>query len=162
MSSSFGTNMLKIRSEDDTMNVGKKWTTEEDNKLLEEITDNKTYKEIALEHKRTVNGIELRVISYIIYPKIKIDLEKGIEVDMEQIALEYKIDSSRITRYINKLKMKEKQALENKETPKQTPKENPKRKDAEPTNKEILDYLRKLDSKIDEIKSNLDNLEYLR
>jgi hypothetical protein len=158
MSSSFGTNMLKIRSEDDTMNVGKKWATEEDNKLLEEITDNKTYKEIALEHKRTVNGIELRVISYIIYPKIKIDLEKGIEVDMEQIALEYKIDSSRITRYINKLKMKEKQALENKETPK----ENPKRKDAEPTNKEILDYLRKLDSKIDEIKSNLDNLEYLR
>lgn len=150
--------MLKIRSEDDTMNVGKKWATEEDNKLLEEITDNKTYKEIALEHKRTVNGIELRVISYIIYPKIKIDLEKGIEVDMEQIALEYKIDSSRITRYINKLKMKEKQALENKETPK----ENPKRKDAEPTNKEILDYLRKLDSKIDEIKSNLDNLEYLR
>ena len=71
MSSSFGTNMLKIRSEDDTMNVGKKWATEEDNKLLEEITDNKTYKEIALEHKRTVNGIELRVISYIIYPKIK-------------------------------------------------------------------------------------------
>jgi len=150
--------MLKIRSEDDTMNVGKKWATEEDNKLLEEITDNKTYKEIALEHKRTVNGIELRVISYIIYPKIKIDLEKGIEVDMEQIALEYKIDSSRITRYINKLKMKEKQALENKETPK----ENPKRKDAEPTNKEILDYLRKLDSKIDEINSKLDNLEYLR
>ena len=158
MSSSFGTNMLKIRSEDDTMNVGKKWAKEEDNKLLEEITDNKTYKEIALEHKRTVNGIELRVISYIIYPKIKIDLEKGIEVDMEQIALEYKIDSSRITRYINKLKMKEKQALENKETPK----ENPKRKDAEPTNKEILDYLRKLDSKIDEINSKLDNLEYLR
>jgi hypothetical protein len=54
--------------------------------------------------------------------------------------------------------MKEKQALENKETPKQTPKQ----KDVEPTNKEILDYLRKLDSKIDEIKSNLDNLEYLR
>ena len=150
--------MLKIRSEDDTMNVGKKWATEEDNKLLEEITDNKTYKEIALEHKRTVNGIELRVISYIIYPKIKVDLEKGIEVDIEQIALEYKIDSSRITRYINKLKMKEKQALENKETPKQTP----KRKDVEPTNKEILDYLRKLDSKIDEINSKLDNLEYLR
>jgi hypothetical protein len=58
--------------------------------------------------------------------------------------------------------MKEKQALENKETPKQTPKENPKRKDVEPTNKEILDYLRKLDSKIDEINSKLDNLEYLR
>jgi hypothetical protein len=160
MSSSFGTNMLKIRSEDDTMNVGKKWAKEEDNKLLEEITDNKTYKEIALEHKRTVNAIELRVISYIIYPKIKDD----IDVDIEQIALEYKIDSSRITRYINKLKMKEGQALENKQKPKQPkqPKENPTRKDVEPTNKEILDYLRKLDIKIDEINSKLDNLEYLR
>ena len=150
--------MLKIRSEDDTMNVGKKWAKEEDNKLLEEITDNKTYKEIALEHKRTVYSIQLRVISRIIYPKIKDDLD----VDMEQIALEYNINTKEILYNINKLKMKEKQALENKETPKQTPKENPKRKDVEPTNKEILDYLRKLDSKIDEINSKLDNLEYLR
>jgi hypothetical protein len=157
MSSSLGTNMLKIRSEDDTMNVGKKWAIEEDNKLLEEITDNKTYKEIALEHKRTVYSIQLRVISRIIYPKIKDDLD----VDMEQIALEYNINTKEILYNINKLKMKEKQALENKQTPKQ-PKENPKRKDVEPTNKEILDYLRKLDSKIDEINSKLDNLEYLR
>jgi hypothetical protein len=157
MSSSLGTNMLKIRSEDDTMNVGKKWAIEEDNKLLEEITDNKTYKEIALEHKRTVYSIQLRVISRIIYPKIKDDLD----VDMEQIALEYNINTKEILYNINKLKMKETQALENKQTPKQ-PKENPKRKDVEPTNKEILDYLRKLDIKIDEINSKLDNLEYLR
>lgn len=144
--SSFGSRMLEMRSNEETMNVGKKWAIEEDIKLLEEIRDNKTYEEIALEHMRTVNGIELRIISHIIYPKIKDE----VDVDMEQVALEYKIDSSRITRYINKIRMKG------------NPKQTPKQKEVEPTNKEILDYLRKLDSKIDEINSKLDNLEYLR
>jgi hypothetical protein len=64
MSSSFGTNMLQMRSVEETMNVGKKWTIEEDNKLVQEITENKTYEEIALEHKRTAYSIQLRVISY--------------------------------------------------------------------------------------------------
>ena len=144
--SSFGSRMLEMRSNEETMNVGKKWAIEEDIKLLEEIRDNKTYEEIALEHNRTVNGIELRIISHIIYPKIK----NEVDVDMEQVALEYKINSSRITRYINKIKTKG------------YPKQTPKQKEVEPTNKEILDYLRKLDSKIDEINSKLDNLEYLR
>lgn len=31
-----------------------------------------------------------------------------------------------------------------------------------PTNKEILEYLKQLDNKINEINSKLDNLEYLR
>lgn len=149
--SSFGSRMLEMRNNEENMNVGKKWAIEEDIKLLEEIRDNKTYEEIALEHKRTVNGIELRIISHIIYPKIK----NEVDVDIEKVALEYKIDSSRITRYINKIKIK---ATENKNNPKQTPKQ----KEVEPTNKDILDYLRKLDSKIDEINSKLDNLEYLR
>ena len=69
MSSSFGTRMQELRTNDETMNVGTKWTIEEDNKLVQEITDNKTYEEIALEHKRTVYSIQLRVISCIIYPK---------------------------------------------------------------------------------------------
>jgi hypothetical protein len=54
MSSSFGTRTQELRSNDETSNVGKKWTIEEDIKLLEEFTENKTYEEIALEHKRTV------------------------------------------------------------------------------------------------------------
>ena len=83
MSSSFGTRMLKMRSVEETMNVGTKWTIEEDNKLVQEITDNKTYEEIALEHKRTAYSIQLRVISRIIYPKIKDD----VEIDMEKVAL---------------------------------------------------------------------------
>jgi hypothetical protein len=141
--------MLEMRDNEETMNVGKKWTVEEDNKLLEEITDNKTYEEIALEHKRTVNSIELRVISRIIFPKMKADIEKGIDIDTSQLII-----------HLNKIKIKGEQ--KQKQSPKQTPKENPKQKDYLPTNKDILDYLKKLDGKIDEINSKLDNLEYLR
>lgn len=136
--------MLEMRDEDETMNVGKKWTIEEDIKLAQEITENKTYEEIAMEHKRTTHGIMLRAISHIIYPKIKDDLD----VDMEKVALEYNITPTLITRHINKIKSE--------------PKQEPKQKEYQSSNKEILDYLKKLDSKIDEINSKLDNLEYLR
>ena len=118
-------------------NVGTKWTIEEDNKLVQEITDNKTYEEIALEHKRTAYGIQLRVISRIIYPKIKDD----DEIDMEKVAFEYNINTKELLYNINKLKMKH---------------------DDQPTNKQILEYLQQLDNKINEINSKLDNLEYLR
>lgn len=137
MTSSFGTRMHELRSNDETLNVGTKWTIEEDNKLVQEITDNKTYEEIALEHKRTAYGIQLRVISRIIYPKIKDD----DEIDMEKVALEYNINTKELLYNINKLKMKH---------------------DDQPTNKQILEYLQQLDNKINEINSKLDNLEYLR
>ncbi len=144
------TNMLNMRSVEETMNVGKKWTIEEDNKLVQEITDKKTYEEIALEHKRTSYGIQLRVISRIIFPKIKDD----IDVDMEQIAFDYNINTKELIYNINKLKKKGE--------PKQKLTQKPQQKEYEPTNKDILDYLQKLDKKIDEINSKLDNLEYLR
>lgn len=146
LASSFVANMLEMRDEDETMNVGKKWTIEEDIKLAQEITENKTYEEIAMEHKRTTHGIKLRAITHIIYPKIKNDLD----VDMEKVALEYNITPTLITRHINKIKIKSE------------PKQPPLQKEYQPSNKEILDYLKKLDSKIDEINSKLDNLEYLR
>jgi len=142
--------MLKIKSVEETTNAGKKWTIEEDNKLAQEFTDNKTYEEIALEHKRTPYSIKLRVISRIIFPKIKDD----IDVDMEQIAFDYNIYTKELIYNINKLKMKD--------DPKQKLTQKPKQKEYEPTNKDILDYLQKLDKKIDEINSKLDNLEYLR
>ena len=154
--------MLELRCNDETSNVGTKWTIEEDTKLVQEITENKTYEEIALEHKRTVLGIKLRVISHIIYPKIK-DAATAVadaadvaisDMDMEELALEYKIDTSQLIRHINKLKMK---GIAKKE--KQKPKSI---NDDMPTNKEILEYLKQLDNKINEINSKLDNLEYLR
>ena len=158
MSSSFGTRMQELRTNDETMNVGTKWTIEEDNKLVQEITDNKTYEEIALEHKRTVYSIQLRVISRIIYPKIKDD----VEIDMEKVALEYNIRTKELLYNINKLKMK---ATENKDNQKHKPSKKPIQKpkhDEEPTNTQILEYLKQLDKKINEINSKLDNLEYLR
>ena len=158
MSSSFGTRMLKMRSVEETMNVGTKWTIEEDNKLVQEITDNKTYEEIALEHKRTAYSIQLRVISRIIYPKIKDD----IEIDMEKVALEYNISTKELLYNINKLKMK---ATENKDNLEHKPSKKPIQKpkhEEEPTNTQIFEYLKQLDNKINEINSKLDNLEYLR
>ena len=137
-----------LGSNDETINIGKKWTIEEDDRLVQEFMDNKTYEEIALEHKRTVNSIELRVISRIIFPKIKDDLEKGID-----------IDTSQIIRHIKKIKIK---ATKNKDKSEQKPINKPKHKDDEPTNKQILEYLKQLDNKINEINSKLDNLEYLR
>ena len=118
MPSSFDTMMQELRSKEETLNAGTKWTIEEDNKLVQEIADNKTYEEIALEHKRTVYSIQLRVISRIIYPKIKDDLD----VDMEKVALEYNIGTKELLYNINKLN--------------------------EPTNKQILEYLKQLDNKI--------------
>lgn len=158
MSSSFGTRMQELRTNDETLNVGKKWTIEEDIKLVQEITDNKTYEEIALEHKRTAYSIQLRVISRIIYPKIKDD----VEIDMEKVALEYNIRTKELLYNINKLKMK---ATENKDKPEQKPSKKPIQKpkhDEEPTNTQIFEYLKQLDNKINEINSKLDNLEYLR
>jgi hypothetical protein len=154
MSSSLGTRMYRLRCNDETMNAGKKWTIEEDIKLLEEFTENKTYEEIALEHKRTAYSIQLRVISRIIYPKIKDD----VEIDMEKVALEYNISTKELLYNINKLKMK---ATENKDKPSKKPIQKSKH-DEEPTNKQIFEYLKQLDNKINEINSKLDNLEYLR
>lgn len=150
--------MLNLRCNDETSNVGTKWTIGEDTKLVQEIIENKTYEEIALEHKRTVLGIKLRVISHIIYPKIKDAADTAdtanADIDMEALALEYKIDTSQLIRQIDKLMMKG-TAKKEKQKPKQI-------NDDMPTNKEILEYLQKLDNKINGINSKLDNLEYLR
>jgi len=41
-----------------------KWLPEEDTKLIQEIINDKTFEEIALEHKRTVLAIKSRVYWY--------------------------------------------------------------------------------------------------
>jgi hypothetical protein len=155
MSISLGAKMQELRKIDETLNAGIRWTIEEDNKLIQEIIENKTYEEIALEHKRTIQSIKSRVISHIIYPKIK----NNVEIDLENLSLEYKIDEQQIFKGINKIR--------NKEVLKQNPINENKHlhkyiyKD-EPTNKQIFEYLKQLDNKINEINSKLDNLEYLR
>lgn len=155
MKSSLSKIMQELRNNDETSNAGNKWTIEEDNKLIQEITDDKTYEEISLEHKRTIQSIKSRVISHIIYPKIKND----IEIDIEDLVLEYKLDEEQITRHLNKIKNKEliKNNSDNELKKIQKPINND-----EITNKQIFEYLKQLDNKINEINSKLDNLEYLR
>ena len=72
--------------------VGKKWYIEEDKELVNEIELNKSYEEIALNHKRNIGGIKARVLSHIIYPKYK-DCE---EIDYDYLATTYKIDKDLI------------------------------------------------------------------
>jgi hypothetical protein len=136
-----GTRLKELRSNEDTSNAGTKWTIDEDKNLVQEIVDNKSYEEIALEHKRTILSIKSRVISHIIYPKYKDDIENNIE----KISIEYKIDNELITKYINKLKT-------NNNIQKSV---NSNKLD---TKTEILEYLQQLDTKMNDINTKLDML----
>ena len=140
----FGTRLKELRSKEDTSNVGTKWTIDEDKNLVQEIVDNKSYEEIALEHKRTILSIKLRVISHIIYPKYKDDIENNIE----KISIEYKIDNELITKYINKLKTNNniRESV------------NSNKPDTKTDKTEILEYLQQLDTKMNDINTKLDML----
>lgn len=123
-----GEKIKELKEKEETSNVGKKWTTEEDEKLVKEIKENKTYEEIALEHKRTITGIKSRVISHIIYPIYK-DLQEE-QINIQEIANEYKIDAWIIDKILKKMK----------------------------TKPETNDKLQLLERKIDEINIKLDKL----
>ena len=118
--------------DEETTKVGKKWLQEEDDLLVKEIEEKKTFEEIALNHKRNIGGIEARVITNIIYPKYK----NETDIDYEKISKEYNIDSSIIKRYITKKQNVIPETKSNKK----------------------LDYLINLDKKLDEINEKLDKL----
>jgi len=135
-----GTRISEIRKNEETSNAGNRWSIEEDNKLVEEIENSKVYEEIALNHKRSILSIKLRVISQIIYPKYKDDIEN----DIEKISMEYNIDTELIMKYINKIKTTQiiqKSIISNR-----------------PDKKEILEYLQNLDNKINDINTKIDIL----
>lgn len=78
---------------------GKKWTDEEENKLVELLKNNKTLEECSKIHQRNVGGIKLR-LEYIIY-KIIIDednqnitdidlLKQYVDMGIEEIIKKYK------------------------------------------------------------------------
>lgn len=139
-----GTRLKELRNNEDTSNAGTKWTIDEDKNLVQEIVDNKSYEEIALEHKRTILSIKSRVISHIIYPKYK----DNIENEIEKISIEYKIDNKLIMKYINKLKT-------NNNIQKSV---NSNKPDTKINNKEVLEYLQQLDKKMNDINTKLDIL----
>jgi hypothetical protein len=92
-----------------TLRVGLKWYPDEDEKLLEEINEKKTFEEIALEHKRNIGGIKTRVISHIIYPKYKNENK-----DIDNLSNEFNIDKEIINKYINKIEGKKNKEIINK------------------------------------------------
>lgn len=91
-----------LKNEVETARVGKRWYQDEDEQLLTEIENNKTYEEIALEHKRTVNGIKCHVVSIIIYP-----LYKNENKSIDDLSLKYNIEREVIQKYIDKINMAE-------------------------------------------------------
>jgi len=133
---------MTLKEKEETSNVGKKWTTEEDEKLVKEIKDKKTYEEIALEHKRTITGIKSRVISHIIYPIYK-DLQEE-EINIQEISNEYKIDAWIIDKKFKQMKTK--------------PERKPKIKPETNVDKQLFEYLQLLERKMDEINIKLDKL----
>jgi len=90
--------MDNLRKNEETSRVGKKWTVEEDEELMKELNDKKSYEEIALNHKRTIGGIKSRVICNILYLHYK-DKSKTIE----ELSLEYNIENDLVLKYINKM-----------------------------------------------------------
>lgn len=131
---------MPLRNDKDLSNIGKKWSIDEDKQLEQEIASNKSYEEIAVEHKRTILGIKLRIISHIIYPKYKDD----IEVNINEITTVYNIENELIMRHINKLKNNS-----------NNPKPEPKLKTGK---KELIEYLQQLDIKITDVNTKLDIL----
>lgn len=94
--------MDNLRNKEETSRVGKKWLLEEDEELMKELIDKKSYEEIALNHKRTIGGIKSRVICNILYLQYK-DKSKTIE----ELSLEYNIDNDLVIKYINKMENKD-------------------------------------------------------
>jgi len=90
--------MDNLRKNEETSRVGKKWAVEEDEELMKELNDKKSYEEIALNHKRTIGGIKSRVICNILYLHYK-DKSKTIE----ELSLEYNIENDLVLKYINKM-----------------------------------------------------------
>ena len=96
------TEIANLKKNEETSRIGKKWSNEEDEELMKELIDKKSYEEIALNHKRTIGGIKSRVICLILYLQYK-DKSKTIE----ELSLEYNIEYDLVLKYINKMKIKD-------------------------------------------------------
>lgn len=94
--------MADLRKNEETSRIGAKWSVEEDEELIKELINKKSYEEIALNHKRTIGGIKSRVICNVLYLQYK-DKSKTIE----ELSLEYNIEIDLVIKYINKVKSKD-------------------------------------------------------
>jgi len=87
-----------LRNNEETSRVGTKWSPEENDRLVQEIYNKKSFEDIALIHKRTITGIKSHVISHILYKQYK-DENKSID----DLSSEYNIEKYLVEKYINKI-----------------------------------------------------------
>lgn len=78
-----------------TMLYGKKWTGEEDEKLLESIKNNKTFVEIANEHERTTRAIECRACLH------ALKYMEGEQKSMEESCTKFNLQKATLETYID-------------------------------------------------------------
>jgi hypothetical protein len=90
-----------LKNNEITSRAYNKWTLKEDLQLIKEVDDKKTFKEIALIHKRTFGAIKSRVIASIIYFRYN----QG-DTDIESLSREYNIEKIAIEKYIEKMNIK--------------------------------------------------------
>lgn len=84
--------------EENKSRVGLKWLKTEDDELIKEVNENKSYEDIALAHERSLRAIKLRVISHIIYP-----LYLNDDKTIDELSNKYNIENDMIQQYINKM-----------------------------------------------------------
>lgn len=121
--------------EEEKSRIGKKWLLDEDEELIKEIEDKKSYGEIALNHKRTINGIILRVIDKIIYNEYKND-NKSID----DLSIIYSIDKFLIEKQITKLEINN------------SIKKNREKKDIE----NIINHIKLIEKRLENIENKLE------
>ena len=95
-------------------NLGKKWTDEEENTLLQELDKNINIENIAQIHNRTIGGIRARqrTIAYNMYLK---------KASIEEIMIKTKLDKEQLMKIITKRRRrdgKSKNNLKTKNSPK--------------------------------------------
>jgi hypothetical protein len=100
----------ELGNNEETSNIGKLWSVDENNELYKEVENNKNYSQIAAIHKRTEKAIILRVISHIIYPKYK-----NNEMTLDQLSFEYNIEKDLIEKHIAKYENQPKEPKKPKE-----------------------------------------------
>jgi hypothetical protein len=146
--------MVSLRNKEETSRVGAKWLQEEDDELMREISDKKTFEEIALNHKRTIGGIKSRLINNILYLQYK-NKSKTIE----ELSSEYNIEIDLVIKYINKLEIRDSQQTK---ALQYIDKIQDKKSNDSNVNIELLyDKIKSLETKILAIEGKLDSIIYL-
>lgn len=94
-------NIMKLSENIETSRVGKQWTKEEKELLIEEITNGKELDEIAKKHQRTSHGIYYQIL------QIASNMVKEEKIPIEKVSDDFRIEVEDIQKFINKQQNKQ-------------------------------------------------------